>query len=114
MRKLKLKWTLNEANSFALIFSKILTKDVKELRDDSTLYLCALILLGLQKSLTDKILTAKMLYKPDVRITLKLEQAMAIYTLIMEGHLQWIVRTETYEEIIMTGLFNLIHQKFIA
>ena len=114
MRTLKLKWTLKEANEFAMIFSRILTKDIKELQDDATLYLCALILLKLQKNLTDKILTAKMLFKSEVRVSIRVEQAMAIYTLIVKGHLQWVVKEGTYEELIMKDLFAHIHQKFMV
>jgi hypothetical protein len=114
MKKIKLKWTLSEANSFAMVFSRILTKEVSELREEPSLCLCAIVLLGFQKTLTDKILTAKMLFKQDVQVSLRVEQAVAIYTLVMEGHLQWIVKTDTYEEVIMTNLFNVIHQKFIV
>lgn len=112
MKKIRLKWTVKELQSFTQIFGRIVTIDVEQLRDDPNLYLGAYILLELQTRLVTSWQRAKLLGRQEVRVSITTTEALAVFSLVSEGHFQWIVKIDTYEETIMQQLYGIIHKTY--
>lgn len=112
MKKIKLKWTVQELQSFTQIFGRIVTMDIERLRMDANLYLGAYIMLELQARLLNTWQRAKLLGRMDVSVSITTTEALAIFSLVTDGYFQFIVKDDTYEETIMKELYGIIHKTY--
>jgi hypothetical protein len=113
MRTLKLNWTIGELQDFIRIFSYIVKMDVASLKGNSYLYLCTSVILGLQLKLSQKLITAKIMGKTEVKVSMSLEQSLAVYSLVENGYFEDFVKDDTHEFQILRSLFGIINQKFM-